>query len=51
MPWLLMCAYSAKPFEQVQKRVAELLEDRILVGHAVHNDLKVSEHLISLDGH
>ncbi|KAF8921547.1 ribonuclease H-like domain-containing protein [Mucidula mucida] len=33
--------FKAKPFEQVQKRVAELLEDRILVGHAVHNDLKV----------
>ncbi|KAF8873942.1 ribonuclease H-like domain-containing protein [Infundibulicybe gibba] len=30
----------AKTFEEVQKRVAELLKDRILVGHAVHNDLK-----------
>ncbi|TFK33561.1 ribonuclease H-like domain-containing protein [Crucibulum laeve] len=30
----------AKPFEEVQKQVATLLEDRILVGHAVHNDLK-----------
>jgi RNA exonuclease 4 len=30
----------AKPFEEVQKRVAELLKDQILVGHAVHNDLK-----------
>ncbi|KAJ2992415.1 hypothetical protein NUW54_g7939 [Trametes sanguinea] len=30
----------AKSFEEVQKQVADLLEDRILVGHAVHNDLK-----------
>lgn len=31
---------TAHKFEDVQKRVAELLQDRILVGHAVHNDLK-----------
>ncbi|KAF8638897.1 hypothetical protein AX17_001948 [Amanita inopinata Kibby_2008] len=30
----------AKPFEEVQKTVAEILKDRIIVGHAVHNDLK-----------
>ncbi|KAJ3823578.1 ribonuclease H-like domain-containing protein [Lentinula raphanica] len=30
----------AKPFEEVQKQVADLLQDRILVGHAIHNDLK-----------
>ncbi|EEB88970.1 hypothetical protein MPER_12993 [Moniliophthora perniciosa FA553] len=30
----------AKPFDEVQKKVADLLKDRILVGHAVHNDLK-----------
>ncbi|RPD72486.1 ribonuclease H-like protein [Lentinus tigrinus ALCF2SS1-7] len=30
----------ARPFEEVQKEVSELLKDRILVGHAVHNDLK-----------
>lgn len=35
----------AKPFEEVQKRVASLTKDRILVGHAVHNDLKVSSHV------
>ncbi|KII95459.1 hypothetical protein PLICRDRAFT_48417 [Plicaturopsis crispa FD-325 SS-3] len=29
----------AKPFDEVQKQVADILEDRILVGHAVHNDL------------
>ncbi|KAI0688976.1 ribonuclease H-like domain-containing protein [Cytidiella melzeri] len=28
------------PFAQVQQQVADLLKDRILVGHAVHNDLK-----------
>ena len=31
----------AKPFVEVQKQVAELLIDRVLVGHAVFNDLKV----------
>ncbi|KZT00527.1 uncharacterized protein LAESUDRAFT_688012, partial [Laetiporus sulphureus 93-53] len=31
---------NAKSFEEAQKEVADLLEDRILVGHAVHNDLK-----------
>ncbi|KAJ7123575.1 ribonuclease H-like domain-containing protein [Mycena epipterygia] len=31
----------AKPFDQIQKQVAALLKDRILVGHAVFNDLKV----------
>ena len=31
---------TARPFEEVQKEVADLLKDRILVGHAVHNDLK-----------
>ncbi|OBZ69895.1 RNA exonuclease 4 [Grifola frondosa] len=30
----------AKSFGDVQKEVASLLKDRILVGHAVHNDLK-----------
>ncbi|KAJ3891703.1 ribonuclease H-like domain-containing protein [Lentinula edodes] len=30
----------AKPFDEIQKKVAELLQDRILVGHAIHNDLK-----------
>ena len=33
--------YLAKPFNEVQKHVADLLQDRILVGHAVYNDLKV----------
>lgn len=36
----------AKPFDEVQKQVADILEDRILVGHAVHNDLHVS-HLVT----
>ncbi|KAF8591062.1 ribonuclease H-like protein [Ramaria rubella] len=31
----------AKPFAEVQKLVSDLLKDRILVGHAVYNDLKV----------
>ena len=38
---LLTTAWTAKPFEEVQKQVADLLDNRILVGHAVHNDLKV----------
>ena len=32
---------AAMSFEEVQKKVAEVLKDRYLVGHAVHNDLKV----------
>ncbi|KAK9371365.1 exonuclease [Lipomyces kononenkoae] len=32
---------NAKPFKQVQYQVAEVLKDRVLVGHAVRNDLKV----------
>ncbi|KAH7883464.1 ribonuclease H-like domain-containing protein [Phlebopus sp. FC_14] len=31
---------TAKPFEEIQKTVADLIKDRILVGHAVYNDLK-----------
>ncbi|KAJ7065247.1 ribonuclease H-like domain-containing protein [Mycena amicta] len=30
----------AKPFAEIQSRAAALLKDCILVGHAVHNDLK-----------
>lgn len=30
----------AEPLESVQKRVADIISDRILVGHAVENDLK-----------
>ncbi|KAJ7275017.1 ribonuclease H-like domain-containing protein [Mycena rebaudengoi] len=32
---------NARPFDEIQKQVAELLTDRVLVGHAVFNDLKV----------
>lgn len=38
--WHVYCGV-AKPFEEVQKQVADMLKDRILVGHAVFNDLKV----------
>ncbi|KAJ7149073.1 ribonuclease H-like domain-containing protein [Mycena crocata] len=31
----------ARPFDEIQKQVAALLKDRVLVGHAVFNDLKV----------
>ena len=34
-------AAAAKDFPKVQKRVAELIKGRILVGHALRNDLKV----------
>ena len=33
--------FLAKPFEEIQTQVAEHLKDKILVGHAVFNDLKV----------
>lgn len=38
--WPLLCP--AEPFSKVQAEVAALLKDRILVGHALHNDLKVT---------
>ncbi|KAJ3554617.1 hypothetical protein NM688_g3015 [Phlebia brevispora] len=31
---------NAKTFEEVQKQVAALVKDRILIGHAINNDLK-----------
>ncbi|TFK64287.1 ribonuclease H-like protein [Pluteus cervinus] len=31
---------NAKPFEEVQKRIADLIQDKILVGHAIHHDMK-----------
>ncbi|KAF5346281.1 hypothetical protein D9758_011499 [Tetrapyrgos nigripes] len=31
----------AKPFDEIQKQVANLIKDRILIGHAIYNDLKV----------
>lgn len=31
----------AKSFEEVQTKVADIIKDRILIGHAIHNDLKV----------
>jgi hypothetical protein len=43
--WRSWCMHiifsSAKDFRVVQKRVAEIVNRRILVGHALHNDLKV----------
>lgn len=33
--------HAAKDFKTVQKKVAELIKGKILVGHALHNDLKV----------
>ncbi|KAF5346288.1 hypothetical protein D9758_011496 [Tetrapyrgos nigripes] len=31
----------AKSFDEIQKQVANLIKDRILIGHAIYNDLKV----------
>ncbi|KAF8550369.1 ribonuclease H-like protein [Imleria badia] len=36
-------AGSAKPFKEVQQAVADLIKDRILVGHAIYNDLKIRD--------
>lgn len=33
---------NAPPFDDVQKQVAGMIKDKILIGHAVENDLKVS---------
>lgn len=32
---------TATSFEEVQAKVADIIKDRILIGHAIHNDLKV----------
>ena len=32
---------AAPTFKVVQKKVSDLMKDRILVGHALHNDLQV----------
>lgn len=37
----MMIQFAAKDFWTAQKKVAELIKGRILVGHALHNDLKV----------
>lgn len=34
-------AVIAKSFEEVQTKVADIIKDRVLIGHAIHNDLKV----------
>jgi len=39
---------NAVPFEEVQKQVAELIEGRILLGHAVYNDLKVCNSIFNI---
>lgn len=33
---------NAVPLNVVQKEVSDIIENRILVGHAIHNDLQVS---------
>lgn len=38
-----MGVYAAEDFVDVQKQVSDILKGRILVGHALHNDLKVRE--------
>ncbi|PFH52437.1 hypothetical protein AMATHDRAFT_74229 [Amanita thiersii Skay4041] len=30
----------AKPFDEIHRRVSELIKDKVLIGHAVHHDLK-----------
>ena len=40
--WLRWCSgLAAKPFNVVQKEVADLVRGKVLVGHAIRNDLKV----------
>ena len=39
---MLMMLSAAKEFRFVQNKVAEFIKGRILVGHALRNDLKVS---------
>lgn len=37
----IISLFPAKTFEEVQCAVAELMKDRIVIGHAIQNDLKV----------
>lgn len=37
-----MLSFSAKDFPTVQKKVADLIKGKIVVGHALRNDFKVS---------
>lgn len=39
---------TAKPFEVVQQEVTELLKNKVLVGHGLENDLKVSDILFQV---
>lgn len=39
----VILGFAAEDLYTVQKEVIELLKGRILVGHALHNDLKVRE--------
>lgn len=39
---MVMMSYAAKDFQSVQKKVAELIKGKVLVGHALRNDLKVN---------
>jgi len=41
MVWYGTYIVSAENFKTVQQKVADLLKDRVLVGHALHNDMKV----------
>ena len=43
-----MLSVTAEDFLVVQKEVSDLLKGRILVGHALHNDLKVRAMLVCL---
>lgn len=45
---ILTSAGTARPFIEVQKNVAGLLKDRVLVGHALTNDLKVAPLLLKV---
>lgn len=39
--WFNCVVFLGEDFKTVQKEVADILNGRILVGHALHNDLKV----------
>jgi RNA exonuclease 4 len=41
----------AEPFAIVQKEAADLFKDRVIVGHAIQNDLKVRLHPIAYMPH
>lgn len=45
-PYSFFDWFSGIPLAVVQKEVSDIIENRLLVGHAIHNDLQVDYHFL-----